>query len=427
MAFPASAPAAGSGGDLPRAVARGAPGSGPSDLGAALPRRLRQVLADPLLLGRTATVQLDAEDEGIFRIEVAAGRAAAHRGPARRRPTLTVTSSAEILRAIVEGRESGIAAFLGGRVTVRGDLSLALALDGLFVGEPDGSKPVRWPRAGLARPAGIPTAYLDAGPPDASAVVLLHGLGGTNASMLPLHWELATDHRVLAPDLPGFGASGKPRGRYDARWYARWLSAFLEELDVARAVLVGNSMGGRVALEAGLAVPRSVAGLVLLAPAPAFLRLREWVPVAKLVRPELAVVPLPLPHALVVEGIKSMFSDPSRLPQGWYDAGADEFLRIWRTREGRVAFAACLRQIYLDEAYGERGFWERLPALIPPALFVWGERDRLVPASFAGHAARALPEAGHVVLRDCGHVPQFEHPEEVAAMVRGFLTDLPPA
>ncbi|HMA46380.1 MAG TPA: alpha/beta fold hydrolase, partial [Frankiaceae bacterium] len=418
MALPASAPAAG--------PADGVPGA-PEDLGDVLRRRLRQVPAAPLLFGRTATVQLDAEDEGIFRIEIVAGRATAHRGPARRQPTLVVTSSAQVLRAIAEGRESGVAAFLGHRITVRGDLSLALALDGLFTGEVAGptcvavAKPVRWPRAGLARPAGIPTAYLEAGPPDAPPVVLLHGLGGTNASMLPLLWELAVDHRVLAPDLPGFGASGKPRGLYDARWFARWLSAFLDELDVARAVLVGNSMGGRVALEAGLWSPRAVAGLVLLAPAPAFRRLREWVPVARLVRPELAVMPLPLPHALVVEGMRSLFSDASRLPQAWYDAGADEFLRVWRTREGRVAFAACLRQIYLDEAYGERGFWARLPALAPPALFVWGERDRLVPVSFARHAARALPGAHHVVLRDCGHVPQFEHPEEVAAMVRGFL------
>jgi pimeloyl-ACP methyl ester carboxylesterase len=58
------------------------------------------------------------------------------------------------------------------------------------------------------------------------------------------------------------------------------------------------------------------------------------------------------------------------------------------------------------------------------ALFVWGDRDRLVPSSFARHVADALPSAGQIVLEDCGHVPQFEHPAETMAMIRGFLEQL---
>jgi len=89
-----------------------------------------------------------------------------------------------------------------------------------------------------------------------------------------------------------------------------------------------------------------------------------------------------------------------------------------------VAFFACARQIYLEEAHGRRGFWDRLPGLLPPALFVWGDRDRLVPASFAHHVADALPSTGSVVLEDSGHVPQFEHPELTMALLRGFLSEL---
>ena len=59
--------------------------------------------------------------------------------------------------------------------------------------------------------------------------------------------------------------------------------------------------------------------------------------------------------------------------------------------------------------------------MLPPALFVWGDRDRLVPSSFARHVADALPSAGSVVIEDCGHVPQFEHPETTNLMLRGFL------
>ena len=87
----------------------------------------------------------------------------------------------------------------------------------------------------------------------------------------------------------------------------------------------------------------------------------------------------PPSHGLVVEAIRSMMSVPSRLPKTWYDAAADEAVRVMRSPAHRVAFFSCARQIYLEEAYGRHGFWARLPGLMPPALFVWGDRDRLVP------------------------------------------------
>lgn len=381
--------------------------------------RLRAAPSEPLLYGRSASVVLDTGVEKAT-VDVKDGRLSSHPG-APRKPNTVIRGSLEVLTDVVHGKASGIGAFLNGEVTVRGDLSLSLALDGLFE---RADQPVQWPRATLACPRGVDTAYLDAGPSDAPVVVLLHGLGGTNASMLPLMWELATDHRVLAPDLPGFGGSAKPHARYDAAWFVDWLTSFLDELGVDRAVLIGNSMGGRISLEAGLRAPERVDALVLLSAAAAFRRLRQWIPLVRLLRPELGYSPIPVPHSMVVETIRAMFSDPDRMPQEWLEAGADEFLRVFATREGRFAFLSCLRQIYLDEAYGERGFWDRLPSLKPPALFVWGDRDRLVPAAFARYVAHALPEAGAIVLEDCGHVPQFEHPDEVAAMTRGFLFDV---
>jgi pimeloyl-ACP methyl ester carboxylesterase len=250
---------------------------------------------------------------------------------------------------------------------------------------------------------------------------MLHGLGATNASLLPCLADLARDHRVLAPDLPGFGNSAAPRVSYSPAWFAAWLEDLMRRLDARPAVVLGNSLGGRIALEAGLAHPASVRGLALLAPSPAFRRLRQVVPLMRLVRPELARLPVPVHHGLVVEVVRTFFSRPDRLPRAWYDAAADECVRVLRSAPHREALLACGRQIVIEEAHGRRGFWDRLPTLGVPALFVWGDRDRLVPAAFARHVEAALPEARSVVLEDCGHVPQFEHPAATMALVRELI------
>jgi pimeloyl-ACP methyl ester carboxylesterase len=208
---------------------------------------------------------------------------------------------------------------------------------------------------------------------------------------------------------------------YNPPWFAAWVEAFQGVTKSRGAVLVGNSLGGRVSLEAGLSHPRSVRAVVLLTPSPAFRRLRQVVPLVRFASPELARLPWPLSHRLFVEGIRSMFSVPDRLPEPWYDAAADEAIRVLRRRAHRIAFFSTARQIYLEDAYGRYGFWNRLPELQAPALFVWGDRDRLVPSSFARHVGDALPEAGSFVMEDCGHVPQFEHPEQTMSLIRGFL------
>ncbi len=108
-------------------------------------------------------------------------------------------------------------------------------------------------------------------------LVCVHGLGGTKASFLTTIADLSDRWRVIAVDLPGFGDSDKPLGAaYDAPYFAGAVTTLLDELGIESAHLVGNSMGGRVAIEAGLLDPDRVRSLVLLAPALAWLRDRKW-------------------------------------------------------------------------------------------------------------------------------------------------------
>lgn len=173
------------------------------------------------------------------------------------RPDSTVRAELITFRTMAAGQLSGIDAFVSRRLTVRGNLALAMQLQSAVrvVGGP-----VRFPRFGVVGEAGRRTQYLEAGPPGGSPVVLLHGLGATSASMLPLVSGLAEGYRVIVPDLPGFGASDAWRARYDAPFFAGWLDGLLTELGVGRAVVAGNSLGGRIALEFALRYPIGCAG-----------------------------------------------------------------------------------------------------------------------------------------------------------------------
>ena len=374
----------------------------------------------PLLAGKRASLLFTAGGMANWTVEIEDGRATARRGGPQR-PTTSIRAALPVLTDVVSGARSGVQAFLDGDLTVRGNLAIALQLDGMFPGEtPDDSRPAtRSVRAG-----GLETFYVEAGPADAPPVVLVHGLGATNASMLPLIPPLARGYRVLAPDLPGHGGTEARSAAHAARYLGDWLLAFIRQTCEQPAVLVGNSLGGRTALEAALNSPQEVRGLVLLCPAVAFRKLRQLVPFVRLVPDELAALPVRVPRRIVMRGLRGLFADPGRLPDAWYDAAMDEFVRVVSMRANRLAMFSALRHVYLDEPFGETGFWDRLPAMTPPALFVWGDRDVLVPSGFARFVEEALPNARSVVLESCGHVPQFEHPEETVRLTERFIAGL---
>lgn len=374
----------------------------------------------PLLADTEASLLFTAGGLANWTVHIENGRASARRGGPSN-PTTTVRAPLPVLTEVVSGERSGVQAFLDGALTVRGNLALSLQLDGLFPGDgPDDTRTyTRSVRAG-----GLETFYLEAGPVDAPPVVLVHGLSATNASMLPLIPALAKDHRVLAPDLPGHGGTEATGDAHAARYLGDWLTAFLRETCDRPAVLVGNSLGGRTSLEAALNSPGEIRGLVLLCPAVAFRKLRQLVPFVRIVPDEIVALPVRIPRRMAMRGVRALFADQSRLPDAWYEAAIDEFVRVFSIRANRLAIFSALRHLYIDEPFGESGFWDRLPSLTPPALFLWGEKDLLVPPGFARWVEEALPSAESVVLEDCGHVPQFEHPERTAELTRNFIADL---
>jgi pimeloyl-ACP methyl ester carboxylesterase len=329
------------------------------------------------------------------------------------RPDAALSADAETWREIADDLRGGMEAFRSGRLRIRHDLHLGVGF--LAATAPREIENRLSFRQVETSEGTISTIEAGAGDP----VILLHGLGATKASFLPTLATLGPTHRPIAIDLPGFGDSDKPvMGAYDAAFFARSVVALLDALGIERAHLVGNSMGGRVAIEVGLREPERVGRLVLLSPSLAWLRSRPWAPYLRLVPTQLGLIQ-PAPRAVVEQIVRRVIPGADN---EWTAAGIDEFLRSYFTPQGRAAFYAAARNIYLDEPHGPNGFWTRLPSLKPAALFVWGRNDEVVPIRFERHVREALPNASHLEL-DCGHVPQLERPRETHRAMVEFLNE----
>lgn len=245
--------------------------------------------------------------------------------------------------------------------------------------------------------AGRPAAYREAG--QGRALVLVHGAAGSGDVWTPQVAGLADAARVLAVDLPGHGGTGGA-GCQSVTAYAEWVLAFLDALDLDRAVLGGHSMGGAIAQSIALTRPDRLEGLVLVGTGA---RLRVLPRVIELFRqgsPEAA--------PLVASLSYSPGTPPGRVVQ------AEQALRDTPPLVTLGDFLACDR---FDVMAG-------LGAVRLPTLVVVGRDDRLTPPKYAAFLARAIPGARLVEVDDAGHFPQLEQPAAVNAALRAFLAAL---
>lgn len=379
---------------------------------------------DPLhvLLSRYDPSVLDGSQEGA-RVRIAipgegewdvvlAGATARIEAASTTLPDATLSADRATWRHIAHDLRGGMDAFRSGRLLVRRNLHLGVG----FLAATSGMRPPEGLAFRNVETDSGTLSVLEAG--EGEPVILVHGLGATKISFLTTSIALASaGYRTISVDLPGFGDSVKPLlAPYHPPFFARAIVDLMDALQIDRAHVIGNSMGGRVALELGLRYPDRTRKLVLVAPSLAWKRERPWAPFVRLLRPELGLVQAT--PRWVIENVVHRIIPAAA--DGWVRAGVDEFLRAYLTPRGRVAFYASARNIYLEEPHGAKGFWTKLARLQAPCLFVWGHLDHLVPIGFARHVADVLPSASHLKL-DCGHVPQLERPEQTHAAIELFL------
>jgi pimeloyl-ACP methyl ester carboxylesterase len=251
------------------------------------------------------------------------------------------------------------------------------------------------------------------------AVVLVHGFASSLYTWKEILPALEPVHDVVALDLPGFGGSARPAD-LSFRELPEAVLGLMDGLEIGRAALVGNSMGGAVAAVAAAEQPGRVTALVLIdaagfnlgpGEAPAMVRL-AMSPIGSLIRP------LPLKRLAVEWSLREVFHDDAHV--------TDE--RVAEYMDGLQRPGALASIASLGRSLGERDrvVQESLPRIQAPTLVVWGREDRWIPVAHADRFVEAIPGARKVVLDACGHMPQAEKPEEVGRLLRESFRSGPP-
>ena len=261
-------------------------------------------------------------------------------------------------------------------------------------------------------------AYRDEG--QGETLVLVHGMAGSSATWRELIPRLAPDYRVVAPDLLGHGASDKPGSDYSLGGFAVWLRDFMDALGIARATVVGQSLGGGIAMQFAYQHRQRCERLVLIGSSGLEPEL-NWTlrvlsaPGAELVLPVVA----PQPVLDVGNRIRSLMASAGvHLPGG---------TELWNTYSSladgatRRAFLRTLRSVVDYRGQAVTAMARPHLAAQLPVLLIWGERDRVVPVSHGYAAHEALPGSRLTVLADVGHFPHVESPELLTGVVRDFL------
>lgn len=255
---------------------------------------------------------------------------------------------------------------------------------------------------------------VEAGAKGAFPIVLLHGWGGSAYNfrgVLPL--LARSGFHAIAPDLRGHGWSDAVTspGAYSADAMARWVQKLLDQLGVERCVLVGQSIGGAIALDAAALMHERVTALVLLAPI-GFTRVRRVV----LARAPRWLHPSTTPRWVVTWILRRVYGTRG----SWTERDADEYWTPLRKREVVNALVQSAREF---------DFTPRKPRIMNLGdcrlVIRFGELDGLIPHRAAMDHARQFNSADVAVLSGVGHVPADEVPDEVARIITDVASVLP--
>ena len=268
------------------------------------------------------------------------------------------------------------------------------------------------------KPATYSIHYIEKGE-GSQHLIFLHGYGANTFT-----WKHQLDvfakqgYHTWAVDLLGFGFSDKPaKIKYSIDLFQRQILDFMDAHQIQKAHLIGNSMGGGLALSIAVSAPKRVSSLVVIDP----LAYPIDLPFPYSLGKTLGKITLPFfSRKLVFRTLKQIVYNPERISSEQIDA----YWQPYEMKGGREAAINVLQAFdkkileQLSLSYG---------AIDTPVLILWGDRDRWIPVDHLNRLADQIPGAKKQLISACGHIPQEEKPEEVNQLLLKFLRGLPPS
>lgn len=256
--------------------------------------------------------------------------------------------------------------------------------------------------------------YRDEGPrSDPYPIVLLHGTSSSLHTWDGWAADLSKTRRVIRFDLPGFGLTGpSPDGIYSMDRYVDFVTAMMEQLQVNRYVLGGNSLGGEIAWGVAVANPSRVEKLILVdaggypmtGSMPIGFRIAQLPGIS-------SISSYMLPRSMIESSLKDVYGDPSKITPELVDRYYELTLRAGNR--------AAVSQRFAQSNAGSDA--DNISKVQEPTLIIWGAKDKLVPPEYAERFHQDIPGSWVAMFDHLGHVPQEEDPARTLDAVRQFL------
>ncbi len=233
-------------------------------------------------------------------------------------------------------------------------------------------------------------------------LVLIHGIGGDADDWAFCLDALASSHRVIALDLPGFGRSDKPLIDYTIAGFVEMLERFLRNLGIERAALIGHSLGGWIAATYALTFPHRVDKLVLLDAA------GVW--------GNMTALPVDL-HVSTLAHLREIFQFL------FYDKtlATDALIEFAYGQHLERNDGYTIDSILQNTRDGRERLDERISALTVPTLVLWGENDAMIPLAIGRRIHELVPSSQLEVIPQCGHLPNLEKPAQLVEHLLKFV------
>ncbi len=251
-------------------------------------------------------------------------------------------------------------------------------------------------------------------------VVMIHGFAASLHTWSDVCAQMNKQFRIIRFDLPPFGLTGPAldqQGRVrkmDVAFYQQFVDAVLDELQIKKCVMIGNSFGGFLSWDQAQRHPERVRGLIISdsvgyqQPLPIYITLFTIKPIAWLTRHA-------VPAFLLRMAVRDVYGDKSKLKK----EVLERYLELFMHKPNRSAVGHMVG-VFTD---GELGS-ERLPEIQCKTLIVWGGDDRWVSIEMAGRFNRDIPYSELKVYREVGHIPMEEAPDRFAADCIEFIENL---